>query len=152
PIRFAPARDYPAATVSSGLGAGAVAAADFDLDGARDLVVSNCGGGGPSVLPGDGHGGFGPPRAVPTDADACAVASGDLHGDGRPDIAVTDVLPDKTVALLPGELEVLLGKGDGTFAARTTYPVGGSPEYVDTADLDHDGRLDLVVGNAIFNN
>lgn len=67
-------------------------------------------------------------------------------------MAYADVVPDQTLGLLPGEVEVLLGRGDGTFRPRTTYAVGGSPEYVDAGDLDHDGRLDLVVANAIFNN
>jgi hypothetical protein len=42
---------------------------------------------------------------------------------------------------------VLLNKGDGTFAAEHDYQTGLSPVSVTVADLNGDGRPDLVVSN-----
>jgi hypothetical protein len=39
---------------------------------------------------------------------------------------------------------VLLGKGDGTFADKVDYPSGEYPYGVALADLDGDGKLDIV--------
>jgi hypothetical protein len=46
-----------------------------------------------------------------------------------------------------GVVAVLPGNGDGTFRAGAEYTTGGSPFPVRVADLDGDGRLDMVVAN-----
>src|SRR5258705_3970900 len=47
------------------------------------------------------------------------------------------------VAVLPGR--TLFGIADGTFGPVTKYTLGCNPAGVQTADLDSDGILDLVV-------
>ena len=42
---------------------------------------------------------------------------------------------------------VLLGNGNGTFQTQATYAVGASPECVAVADMNGDGKPDLVVAN-----
>jgi hypothetical protein len=42
---------------------------------------------------------------------------------------------------------VLLNRGNGTFAPRTDVTTGGVPNSVALADVDGDGRLDLVTAN-----
>ena len=44
-------------------------------------------------------------------------------------------------------MSVLLGHGDGTFVAQTTYAVGNLPSSVTTADVDGDGDADLITVN-----
>jgi hypothetical protein len=60
----------------------------------------------------------------------------DLNGDGTPDLV--------TANYTTGDLSVLLGRGDGTFAPEVSYPVGVSVNDVVAADLRGRGVLDLV--------
>ncbi|HEY1104711.1 MAG TPA: VCBS repeat-containing protein, partial [Agromyces sp.] len=48
-------------------------------------------------------------------------------------------------------IAVLLGHGDGTLAAPALYPIGavGSAVTINAADMNGDGRVDIVVsGNS----
>lgn len=67
------------------------------------------------------------------------MATGDFNGDGLVDLVVQNYYS--------GTVSVLLGKGDGTFQAQVTYPVGTLPERVLVADMNGDGILDLIVAN-----
>jgi len=73
-----------------------------------------------------------------------SVAIVDLDGDGNGDLVVTNQL-DSTVS-------VLLGNGDGTFAAEVVYDVGNRPSGVAIADLNGDGNGDLAVSNRLDEN
>jgi hypothetical protein len=48
-------------------------------------------------------------------------------------------------------VSVLLGNGDGTFAAKVDYPTAKYPYSVVLGDLDGDGRLDIVTANSDAN-
>jgi VCBS repeat protein len=65
----------------------------------------------------------------------------DLNGDGRPDVAVSRGEAGPFVS-------VLLNRGDGSFGAKQDYRGAGRfAEAVTAADLNGDGRPDLVVAN-----
>jgi hypothetical protein len=66
-----------------------------------------------------------------------ALAVGDLNGDGRVDLAVADDVQ--------GVVHVLLGNGDGTFKQGADIRDDSSPEAVLIADVDGDGKADLVM-------
>ncbi len=68
-----------------------------------------------------------------------SVAIGDLDGDLDLDLAVANGTSD--------DVSVLLGAGDGTFAADVTYGAGNGAYSVAIGDLDGDGDLDLAVAN-----
>ena len=77
------------------------------------------------------------------------VVAGDFTGDGILDLALTQ----SSYPNGPGSIQVLPGHAvsgipDGTFEGPITTPLGGSPLGLVAADLDHDGHLDLIVGNA----
>ena len=77
---------------------------------------------------------------------ALSVAVSDVNGDGFPDIAVANNCADETCS--EGSVGVLLSNGDGTFLPVVTYGSGGqSAETVAIADLNGDGKPDLVVTN-----
>src|SRR5580698_9664209 len=76
-----------------------------------------------------------------------SVAVGDLNGDGKPDLVVANGYN----ADANGGVAVLLGNGDGTFQAAVTYGSGGKGSFANSiaiADVNGDGKLDLVVADA----
>jgi len=77
------------------------AAADFDLDGQMDVVVTNyLTAGGVSVLLGMGNGKFQTPKSVTTGQYPLRVAAADLNRDGKPDIAVANASDNNVTVLL----------------------------------------------------
>jgi hypothetical protein len=119
-----------------------VAVGDFNGDGHIDLAVANYFANGTvSVLLGNGDGTFQAAQEYAVGDGPSSVAVGDFNGDGHLDIVA--VLNDTTV---PGTtVAILLGNGDGTFQAPTSYPAGTNPWYVAVGDLNGDGILDLAV-------
>jgi len=124
-----------------------VAIGDFNADGHPDLAVTNEGSGTVSVLLGKGDGTFGAQTTYAVGANPFRVAIGDFNGDGHPDLAVVN----STYGSVSGTVSVLLGKGDGTFGAQTTYPVGNYPQDVAIGDFNGDGHPDLAVTNSNSN-
>ena len=135
----------PVVLTASGLHPEAVAAADLDGDGRLDLAAVAVGTpGDPATLlifKGQAGGVFAPASArtlQTVGGTASGVAVGDLNGDGKPDIVA--------VSNFGAKIDVLLGDGRGNFTAAASTPstdqgAGG----LLLADLDADGRLDLVV-------
>jgi hypothetical protein len=69
-----------------------------------------------------------------------ATAAGDLNGDGKLDVVYTSS---------GGYLSVLIGNGDGTFAAGSSTSITGSnPQAVVVGDLNGDGKADVVTANS----
>jgi hypothetical protein len=119
-----------------------VQAADLNGDGAPDLVVGYGGSaaGSVSVLLNDGNGTFAPRADYATGAAPTRILVTDLSGDGRPDLAVVY----QSGAAGGDPVSVLLNNGDGTFAPKVDY-AAGSASVVAAADLNGDGRPDLIV-------
>src|SRR5258705_12858007 len=68
-----------------------------------------------------------------------ASAVGDFNGDGKQDLAVTNVSTNS--------VSILLGNGNGTFGAPATFPVGNTPSSIAVSDFNGDGKQDLAVAN-----
>jgi FG-GAP-like repeat len=98
-----------------------------------------------SVYFGDGNGGFGSAKAYVTEAGSedgfRGVHTGDVDGDGRPDVVVT--------AAKSSHFYVFPNDGAGGLEAAVAYahPVGTSqafPAAVLVVDIDQDGRNEVV--------
>jgi hypothetical protein len=120
---------------------------DFNGDGKLDLAVSGGGYGTPlnavTILLGKGDGTFslGNTPSFGTGSNPWAIVAADFNGDGKLDLAITNVGANTVT--------VLLGNGDGTFTAAAGSPVtvGSGPYAIATGDFNSDGKLDLAVAN-----
>ena len=125
---------------------GAVAVGDFNGDGRPDLAVavgmSTINNAHVAILAGTGTGTFGPATIFVLDrvngAYPTGIATSDFNGDGKLDVAVADERG-------AGRVYVLLGDGAGSFGMSNYFlALANQPAAVAAADVDSDGRPDLV--------
>lgn len=121
-----------------------VVVGEFNGDGCQDFVVANRAvRNGLAVMLGDGNGGFANPAIYYSGGYSHCLAVGDFNRDGFQDFAVGNWVNNNT-----GSVGILLGRGDGTFGAATTYSSGGnSPDDLLVADFNGDGFQDVALAN-----
>jgi hypothetical protein len=115
----------------------AAATGDFNGDGHLDVVFANTGNNTLTIFLGDGTGSF---------AEAPPFASG---GNGPSDISVADLDRDGILDIVVANrssnaITVHRGNGNGTFAAPVSFVTGTNVFGLALADVDGDGRLDVI--------
>jgi len=138
--------------VAVGVNPQSLALGDLDKDGKLDLVTANSGtdvDGSLSVLLGQGDGSFSARVDYASAFSPGSVALGDLNGDGILDLVTANAGGGDPDAGRAGEstVSVLLGQGDGSFAANMEYVTGDHPLSVALGDLNGDGKLDVATPN-----
>ena len=128
-----------------------IAIADLNGDGAPDLALST------SVVADDGSGRTGQASVFLQNASSrgtfqgatdyaaatspSAIAVGDLSGSGTKDLVVANADSASVTVLLQ------TAPGSGKYQAATSYSVGGAPNDVQLADVNGDGKLDVIVAD-----
>ncbi|MEW5849432.1 MAG: IPT/TIG domain-containing protein [Myxococcota bacterium] len=120
-------------------------------DNFPDVVVSNLSSGTVSVLKGTATGALQARVDYACGAGPRRIRLGHLDGDGRLDLVVAQSTDPN--------ISILRGAAGGAFAAYTTvfagYNSAGNVDWVETGDINEDGRLDVVTldyggGSALF--
>jgi len=135
----------PANNFAAGKNPFSVAVGDFNGDSLVDLAVATNGDNTVSVLLGNGDGTFQTHVGYATGIGPVSVSVEDFNGDQISDLAVA-AHPANVVS-------VLLGNGDGTFKGHVDYATGaanplGDPNAVVIADLNVDGKVDIIASHA----
>jgi len=124
------ATELPAVTVS---GIDDLVVGQIDSDAFTDVVIA--GRNGVNFLRGSAVG-LGPVTSTPQTASTDAVAVGDFNGDHDLDIAFIEASE--------GRVSTMIATGDGAFLAPTPLAVDGIGSLIESADIDGDGRTDVI--------
>lgn len=126
-----------------------LAVADVNGDGKNDVVALWFGPTGNSgdvvVLLNQGNNILAARHEETTGMGTIALVSADLNHDAVPDLVVSN--SGLGGEYTPGDLSILIGRGDGTFDRQQAPLTGDNPFSVAVADFNDDGHADVVTAN-----
>ncbi len=143
PHSFAPKSDFPSGTAPSS--PYSVAVGDLDGDGKPDMAVANLSSFSISVLRNIGSAGavsFAPKTDYPAIDEANNIFMADIDGDGKLDLIVTNS-ESSTISIFRNIS--VAGGAVISFAPRVDLPASVNAGSVAVADVDGDGKPDLIV-------
>jgi len=92
---------------------------------------------------------FAPKVDLAGGTNSLTTAIGDLDEDGKPDIALANY--SGNVVSVYRNISTTGSIDAGSFAAKVDFPTGSNPQTVAIADLDGDGKPELIVPNQFSN-
>jgi hypothetical protein len=122
-----------------------LAVADFNNDGWPDIAAADDTANEIVLFQNEGNGAFGSPAHFSTgdNTNPQSITAADFDGDGNMDAAAGMRM------LEGGHFKIFMGDGEGSFGAPTGYPVTGGVQGITSADLDHDGDVDIATANYV---
>jgi hypothetical protein len=117
------------------------AVADFNGDGKLDLVSADNSANTIQLFTGNGKGTFKLKSSYPVPTPPIALVAADFNGDGIPDFAAADEAVNNV-----GSNVTVFESSAGGYVKRK-YPYGDEPRLIVAADINQDGKLDLVTEN-----
>jgi hypothetical protein len=121
----------------------------LDGDGKPDIVITNMNAGmasSISVFRNTGSNGsisFAPKADYSTGNGSIGVAIADMNGDGKPDI----IISSSNSGIFSIFKNTSVASGAISLAAKQDYTFFSRPDNITIADIDKDGRPDLITSN-----
>jgi len=136
------------AVFPTGDGPYSVSITDVNVDGKPDIVVSNFFDNTVSVLLNTTSAGatiptFAYQTVFPADNGPYSVTTADVNGDGKPDVITANFA--NTVSVLLNK--TLTGAATPTYTSKTDFTVGAKPYSIAAADINGDGKPDIITAN-----
>ena len=135
-----------AATLTVGTSPVSVVAADVNGDGTMDLISADQGDSTLTVLINNGSGGFVYAATLPVETSPVSVVAADVNGDGYKDLICGSS---------GNALTVLTNDGSGNFVLASSptanLGVGGRLFAITAADVNGDGKVDLICAGKVGN-
>lgn len=126
-----------------------VIAADFDKNNKVDVAVvfdlPYSSSSTVLVLPGNGNGTFGSGASYTIGSRPYEVETADFNKDGTLDLVTADSA--RNLSGSTSDISVLLGNGNGTFQAATSYPVDLISGQLVIGDFNADGNQDVFTSD-----